>query len=100
MTSLAEIAQITDIDRVAKTAAVSANRIRRLEAEAELAFREWIQAQAHAEEAGLVIDLKVGPGISAALSEFKQRQSKADAKEIAREEMAWPSHLANTTVAA
>jgi hypothetical protein len=91
MPTLADIAQTTDIDRVTRQVAAAGNRIKRLEAEAELAFSEWVKAQAAAEEAaGLVVDLKVGPGMSAALAEFKQRRSKAEAKEIAAEEMTWP----------
>jgi hypothetical protein len=92
MQTLAEIAQTTAIDRVTRMAAAAGNRMKRLEAEAELAFREWIEAQQASEEAGLVVDLKLGSGIAAALSEFKQRRERAEAKEIAREEMEWPGH--------
>ena len=91
MTTLEEIAQTSDIDRATKVIAAAGNRIKRLEAEAELAFREWLEAQAVAADVGLVIDLKVGAGIAAALSEFKQRRERVEAKAIAKEEMQRPA---------
>lgn len=88
MTTLAELASVTDIDRVTKMVADAGNRMKRLEVEAEHAFGVWLDAQAEADAAGLVVDLKVGSGISAALAEYKQRLSRAEAKEIVGEEWA------------
>ena len=89
MTTLADLASVTDIDRVTRMVAEAANRMKTLESDAEGAFRTWLEAQDNAEAAGLVVDLKVGPGIAAALAEFKQRRSKAEAAEIVSEELGW-----------
>jgi len=95
VTTLAELASVTDIDRVTRMVAEAANRMKTLESEAEGAFRTWLEVQAEAEAAGLVVDLKVGAGIAAALSEFKQRRERAAAKEIVDEEFThWPTRAA------
>ena len=86
MTTLAELASVTDIDRVTRMVAEAANRMKLLEAEAEQAFSVWLNAQTEAEAYGLVVDLKLGGGIAAALAEHKQRLSRAEAKEIVAEE--------------
>lgn len=82
-----EVAASTDVDRAARVVAKAANRLRRLESEAELAFREWVAAQAQAKEAGLPVEVELGPGLQAALSEHRQRLARIEAQAIAREEM-------------
>jgi hypothetical protein len=87
MTTLAEVSRMTDIDRVTKMIAEAANKMRSLEAQAEAIFRQWVEAQMAADDAGLSADLKMSGGMAAALSEFKQRISHAESREIAREEL-------------
>lgn len=92
MTTLEEVTKMTAIDRAVKLIAEAGNEMKRVEDRAERAFPRWIEAQAAAAEAGLVTDLKLGPGMAAALSEYKQRKERAAAKEIAREEFHQPTH--------
>jgi hypothetical protein len=92
MTSLSDIAQMTDIDRVSKILAQAANRMKRIDAECEGAFRTWLDAQAAADEAGLVADLKVSPGLAAHLADYKQRQTISEGQDVARDEFSIKAH--------
>ncbi len=64
----------------------AADRMRRLEEETELAFPEWVKAQAEMESVGLVCDIQLKPGIAAALSSWKQTQAGEAGRAVARED--------------
>lgn len=85
MTTLDDVARMTDVDRATKVVAEAANAMKRLDRECDSTFKTWVEAQVVADEVGLVVDLKVSSGLSAHLSEYKQRSQKASAKEHVNE---------------
>lgn len=55
----------------------AADRLRRLEVEADLAFSEFQKAREAMHETGLMVDIELKPGTSAAFSAWKQDEAKA-----------------------
>lgn len=82
MTTLEEISKVTQIDRVTRMLAEAANDMRKLESLAERVFPAWIKAQEEAQSQGMVADLKLTPGMTVALADYKQRLQKAEAREV------------------
>jgi hypothetical protein len=66
--------------------AKAATRLRQLETEAVHAFQDFATAQQAMQDVGLVCDIRLHPGISAAFSAWKQDQAAAAGREQAHEE--------------
>ncbi len=64
--------------------AKAADRMRRLETEMTAAFDEFWNAKEAMAEVGLVVDIQLKPGTSAAFSAWKQDQAKARGRADAR----------------
>lgn len=86
MTTLADVAAMTDIDRVTRMVADGANRLRALELEAEAAFKQWVAAADEAEKIGLPTEIRLGAGMQTALAEYRGRMSKGEARLMVDEE--------------
>jgi hypothetical protein len=78
---------LTDVDRVMKMISEAANGIHRLESDADVKFARWEEAQQEAKKIGITIEMTMGPGMAAAYSEYKRRNSRVEAVRIAEEEM-------------
>jgi len=84
--SVFDVFSSTPIERATKLVSEAVNRMHRLEHETNMTFKYWLEAQAVAEEAGLVVDIKLSTGMSAHLSEYKRTGEREAAKAIVDEE--------------
>ena len=64
------------------------DKLRDIEARAELAFQELFAAQEEAAGIGVQVDIVLNPGMAAAYSAWKQSRLVDAAREIAHDEMA------------
>jgi hypothetical protein len=81
---LKDITAVTRLDLSMKAYTTACARLRALESEALLAFREYHDARDRlADDHGVTADMELNGGIAAAYSLFKQELAKAEGRKIA-----------------